>query len=282
MAVVERYLNKGIVKHRKGRKYVHRQLALTVDSGGAARGQVSVPGPARLIGVRYGKFDTTHTKARSAATSGALTVYADYADGSNTGRQIFTDADLSSVNGSIIPVGTAAMDESETGATAATDAFSGGFPVRRGAGAVIASGTEAEVIYVDFLFRMCSYARFDLISQSGADGSGAQTTVINWGGPGVLAAAAFDYQNMPATTDIVVYADAADGLVLCTDTNNATDIAPKLLGRPGADEAAAATAATDGTEAANFFQRSLHVTMAQADAFTSGDEKVVCEFWIDD
>lgn len=282
MAVVERFLNTGIVRPKKGRRYLHRQLQLTVDGSGAARGQVSIPSPGRLIAVNYGKFDTTFSKPRAAATSGALTVYADYADGSNTGRQIFTDADLSSVPTAPLPLGTTASDESETGATAATDAFSGGFPVRRGAGAVIASGTENEVIYVDFFFRLCTYVRKDLISQSGADGSGAQTGVINLGGPGVLTALAMDYQNMPNTTDIILAADASDGYVMYTDTNRNTDLAPTLLGRPGADEAAAASAATDGTEAGNAFQKGIYFSMAQADAFTSGDEKVVLELWIDD
>lgn len=281
MAVVERYLNTGIVRPPKGRRYLHRQLQLTVDAGGAARGQVSIPSPGRLIAVNYGQFDTTFSKPRAVATSGALTIYADYADGSNTGRQVLTDADLSSVPTAPLPVGTTAVDEGRA-ATAATDAFSGGFPVRRGAGAIIASGTENEVIYVDFWFRLCTYVRKDLISQSGADGSGVFTGVIPLGGPGVLAALALDFQNMPATTDIVIKADASDGATLFTSTSSLTDLAPALLGRPGGDEAIAATAATDGTECGNAFQKGLYFDMAQADAFTTGNEKVIAEFWIDD
>lgn len=282
MAVVERYRNRNLIRPPKGRRYVHRQLQLTVNASGAASGNVTIPCPGRLIAINYGKFDTSFSKPRAAATSGGLTVYADYADSSNTGRQIFADSDLSSVPTAPLPLGTTASDESETGATAATDAFSGGFPVRSGAGAVIASGTENEVIYIDFFFRLCTYVRKDLISQSGADGSGAWTGTIDMGGPGVLAALALDYQNMPNTSDIILRADASDGYVIYTDTNRNTDLAPTLVGRPGADEAAAASAATDGTEAGNAYQKGLYFSLAQADAFTSGDEKIIMELWIDD
>ena len=280
MAVVERFLNTGIRRVPKGNRYVIKSVRMTIDGSGAGRGQVDISQPGRLVAVRYGQYSTDQYTARVAATTGALTIYADYADGSNTGRQVLTDADLSSVNGSFTPVGTTAVDEAR-GATAATDAFSGGFPVRRGAGAVVASGTENEVIVVDFLFRLCTYVRRDLISQSGADGAGVVTQTIDLGGPGVLAALAFDFQNMPASTDIVIKSDSANGQTLFTSANSATDLAPSLLGRPGADEAIAATAATDGTEGANAFYRGLYVDVAQADAFTSGDEKIIAEFWID-
>lgn len=281
MAVVTNLPTKRIQRPPTGRRYVHRQLQLTVDGSGDARGQVSIPCPGRLIAVNYGQFDTSFSKARAAATSGALTLYADYADGSNTGRQIFTDADISSVPTRPVPVGTTALDEGSA-ATAATDAFSGGFPVRKGVGAIVASGTEAEVIYVDMFFRLCTYVRLDLISQSGSDGSGAWTGTINLGGPGVLAAVAHDYQNTPATADIILKADASDGPTLWSRASSQTDLAPTLIGGIGADEAAAASAATDGTECGNAFQKGIYFDLAQSDAFTSGNEKIVTELWIDD
>jgi hypothetical protein len=212
----------------------------------------------------------------AALTSGALTVKAD----TTAGVQILTDADLSSVPTRPLALGTTAKDEGNA-ATAATDGFSGGFPVRQGVYLSVASGTEAEVLVVDLYFKLSTYVTGELVSQSGADGSGAQTHFVRIGNAGALTAVAFDYQNMPSTTDLTLRADSANGPALFAAANNNTDIAPTLIGAPGADEAIAATAATDGTECPNFFKTGIHITMAQADAWT-GDEKIVYEFWIDD
>lgn len=284
------YPNQKIIRAPAGPRYVHRQATLTVGTSaaqgeaaasGAASALVSIPGPGRLVALRYGVPAATRGGALTAvANAGALTIKAE----TTAGVQVWTDADYSGVVGSgfMFPVGTAAVDEGNA-ATAATDGFSGGFPVRKGVRIDIASGTDADVCQVDMLFRLSSYIQFDLISQSGADGAGVQTKTINWGRPGVLAAAAFDFQNMPTTTDIVVYADeVTTGAPLFTATSTSTDIAPKAIGRPAFDEAINVTAATDGTEAGNAFFGKLVVDMAQADAFTGGNEKVVCEFWIDD
>lgn len=256
-------------------RYIHRRAIMTI-SGNAGSQFVSTP-PGRLISLMYGKISTTDTYgAPAAATSGALTIKAD-APGGTT---IFTDADISSVPTRPLAVGTTAVDEGRA-ATAATDAFSGGFPVRAGVNVAVATGTDGEVIVVDMLFRVCSYVRVDLVSQSGADGAGAATQFVNFGNAGVLAAVALDFQNMPATTDITLRADTATGPTLFASTNSATDLAPSLLGNPGGDEAAAASAATDGTEAGTFFRKGIHITMAEADAFTSSNEKVVIELWCD-
>ncbi len=266
-------------------RYIHRRIVLTVGGtgkGGGATGTASdtlgIPGPGRLVGISYGKANATDATYGMpvAPTSGVLVIKAE----TTAGVQIFTDADLSSVNTYVLPVGTTAKDEGNA-ASAATDAYSGGFPVRGGVFASIASGTDGEVIYVDCWFRMSTYVKLELSSQSGADGAGAVTRSVPLKTAGVLAAIAVDYQNMPATTDLVIKADNTNGATLFTNTSSATDLAPTLLASPGADEAAGASAVTDGTECGNFFRKGLFFSVAEADAFTTGDEKIVVECWID-
>jgi hypothetical protein len=264
-------------KHGRNR-VIHRRAKMTIAADGTASEQVKIPGPGRIIAVTYGGPNATESRAVGAVlTSGALTAKAD----TTAGVQIFTDADLSSVVTRPVAVGTAGKDETSA-AIAATDGFSGGFPVRQGVFLSVASGTEAEVLVVDLWFKLMTYYRGELVSQSGADGSGAETAFVRIGNAGVLSALAMDFTQMPSTTDITIRADGASGNTLFTSTDSNTDIAPTMLGAPGAGEDAGATAATDGTECPNTFVNGLHITMAQADAFTSGDEKVVYEFWIDD
>lgn len=269
-------------------RYIHRRAQLTVGGsgiGGGATGTASlavpIPCPGRLVAITYGKQNLTDSLAGApvAATSGALVVKAE----TTAGVQIFTDADISSVPSTVspLPVGTTAKDEGNA-ATAATDAFSGGFPVRGGVFLSIASGTDTEVILVDMWFRLCTYVKLSLSSQSGADGSGAVTRFVPIGNAGVLAAIAIDYTSMPVTTDLVIKPDSTNGVAIFTNTDTATDLVPTLLGKPGADEGIAATAATDGTECANAFKTGLFFSVAQADAFTTGDEAIVVECWIDD
>lgn len=272
--------NKGMIRpweYSKNR-YIHRRVKLTLDATGAASTTVGIPGPGRLVSICYGAPNATESRAVGAAlTNGALTIKAE----TTAGVQIFTDADLSSVPTTVVPVGTVAKDETNA-ATAATDAFSGGFPVRKGVFVAVASGTENEVLVVDMYFRLSTWVKLDLVSQSGADGAGAVTRFVPLGNAGVLAAIAVDYQNMPSTTDITVKADGASGNTLLTISNNNTDLAPTLLGIAGADEAVNASAATDGTEAGLAFQNGLYIAVAEADAFTSSNEKIIVELWIDD
>jgi hypothetical protein len=242
-------------------------------STGTANKTLKVP-PGRIVGVQFGKRTAAETYAN--ATSGTLVSKAE----STAGVQIFTAAATSAYDG-FKPLGTAAVDEGRA-ATAATDGFSGGFPIRGGIFTSISSGTDGERVTVDYLVRHCTYVRATLTATSGADGAGACTYTLPLGGPGVLAAVALDFTAMPATTDITIKNDDTNGTALFTSTNSATDLAPSLVGRPGADEGGAATAATDGTEAANAFHSALFITMAEADAFTTGDETVIVELWIDD
>ncbi len=231
--------------------------------------------PGRIVGAEWGKKSAPETYGN--ATSGTLVTKAE----STAGVQIFTKA-LTSAQDGFIPVGTTAVDEGRA-ASAATDAFSGGFPIRGGIFSSVASGTDGERITVDYLVRYCTYARLKVIAQSGVDGSGAATYTLRLGSPGVLAAVALDFTSQPATTDVTIRADdATTGTALFTSTDSATDLAPSLLGRPGTDEGGAASAATDGTEAANGYKSDLVITLAQGDAFTSQDETIIVELWIDE
>ena len=281
--------NTGIIRPwagRRHRRYLHRRMQLTVGGSGQGGGStgtasdtVYVP-PGRLVGITYGKQNLTDSLSGApvAATGGALVVKAE----TTAGVQIWTDGDISSVPTTPpLPVGTTAIDEGGA-ATAATDAFGGGFPIRQGVFAAISGGTDTEVIFVDMWFRLCTYVKLDLVAQTGADGTGAVTASVPLGGPGTLAALAIDYQNTPATADILIKADNTNGTTLFTRSNSNTDVAPSLLGRPGADEAIAATAATDGTEGGYFFKQGLFVDLAQTDIFTGGNEHTIIEFWIDD
>jgi len=280
--------NTGIIRpwNVSKNRYIHRSMVLTVGGSGKGGGStgtasdvIDIPCPGRLVAISYGKQHATDklAGAPAAATGGALVLKAE----TTAGVQIWTDADISSVNTAPLPVGTTAKDEGNA-ATAATDAFSGGFPVRRGVFGSISGGTDGEVIYVDMWFRLCTWIKLELSSQTGADGSGAVTRFVNLGNAGVLSAIAVDYQNMPATTDLLIKNDGTNGMTLFSAANTATDIAPTLLGRPGADEAINASATTNGTESGNAFKTGLFFDVAQADAFTSGDEKIVIECWVDD
>lgn len=249
---------------------------VTAGTTGVANAVIPFRGPGRIVGVQYGVKSAPDTYG--AATGGALTVKAE----TTAGVQIFTDADLTSVKDGFVPVGTTAVDEAR-GVTAATDAFSGGFPVRGGVFVAIASGTDGEVVTVDFLVRHTTYARCELYPV-GAAGSATVSSVLRLGGPGVLSAIAVDFgASVPATADLTVTADdASTGTALFTSTNSATDLAPSLIGSPGADEAIAATAATDGTEAASGFKDSLIVKLDQGDPGSTAGNTSIVELWIDD
>lgn len=251
------------------------------DAGGTfatttANKTIKVP-PGRIVGVQYGKRTAAETYA--AATSGALTTKAE----STAGVQIFTDAALTSVQDGFAPVGTTAVDEGRA-ATAATDGFSGGFPIRGGIFSSIASGTDGERIVVDYLVRHTTYAKV-FLRAVGSAGSATASYVLDLGGPGVLAAVAVDFGSaLPAaTTDLTITADdATTGTALFTSTNSVTDLAPSLIGRPGLDEAVNVTAATDGTEACNGFKKLLIVKIDQTDAYAGATTDTLVELWIDD
>jgi len=280
--------NTGIIRpwdHSKNR-YIHRRVKLTVSGsgkGGGSTGTASddtyIPCPGRLVAVSYGGENTTESRTVGAAlTGGTLLIKAE----TTAGATVYTDATLNSVT-TTPPraVGTTSLDEGRA-ATAATDGFSGGFPVRAGVFCSISGGTDTEVLVLDLYFRLCTWVKLELVAQSGADGTGAVTRTIPLGNAGVLAAVALDFQNMPSTTDVVIKAENTNGNILFTSTSSLTDLAPTLIGGPAYDEAAGAAAATDGTECGMAFQGGLFFDVAEADIFTGGNEKIVVECWIDD
>lgn len=280
--------NTGIIRpwwYSKNR-YIHRSIVLTVGGAGKGGGStgtasdtVGIPCPGRLVAISYGKANLTDKQAGApvAATGGALVLKAE----TTAGVQIWTDGDISTVNTIVNPIGTTAVN-SANGATAATDGFSGGFPVRGGVFASITGGTDTEVIYVDCWFRLCTYLKVDLVAQAGADGTGTVTRFVPLGNAGVLAAIAIDYQNTPATADLLIKNDSTNGMTIFSRPNSQTDLAPSLLGAVGKDEAINASAATDGTECGNGFKNGLFFDLAQTDIFTGSNEHTIVECWIDD
>lgn len=119
------------------------------------------------------------------------------------------------------------------------------------------------------------------LSPIGADGAAAVTSdVICKGKHGFIRAIKVDYQNLPATTDIVI--TDGYGNVLFTRTSSATDIAFSPCGRPGVDETGAATAATDGVSGGFPFISGFSIAVAESDGQTSGDEKLVIDFLVEE
>lgn len=279
--------NTGIIRpwNVSRNRYIHRRSYLTVGGanvghGGGATGTaqdiVDIPCPGRLVSYSFGLLGANGVAANG-ITGGTLVLKAE----TTAGVQILSNATMSTEVLVPTPLGTTSIDEGRA-ATAATDGISGGFPVRRGVYLSMTGGTDTEVVVVDLWFKLCTWVKLSLSSQTGADGSGAVNRTVRLGNAGVLAAIAMDFTSMPVTTDVTINADDANGALLFTSTDSATDLAPSLLGSPGFDEAKNVTAATDGTEAGSAFRSGLYFAVAQADAFTTGDEAILVECWIDD
>lgn len=115
----------------------------------------------------------------------------------------------------------------------------------------------------------------------GADGSAVVTKLVGINHPGFLRAIAIDYQNQPATTDILVKADNTDGATLFTRTSSNTDLALTPVAMPGVDEGGAATAATDVGSGGFPFKRDLFIDVAQGDGQTSGNEAIVIDLLVE-
>lgn len=198
------------------------------------------------------------------------------------GATIFTRTN-SNTDVAPTPVGTTAVDEGRA-ATAATDAFSGGFPVRGGVFVDVAQGdgqtSGDETILIDVWYQEVDYIRRTLNPIGGA-GTSVVTDTIRLARAGNVVALALDFTNQAATTDVVIKAEDTNGQTLFTSTNSTTDLAPSILGRPGIDEAGAATAATDGTASGNVFKTGLFVDVAQADDSTNGAKPIVVELWVE-
>lgn len=115
----------------------------------------------------------------------------------------------------------------------------------------------------------------------GADGSAVATYRLSLGRPGVVRFIDVDYQNQPATTDLVIKRDTSAGDTVFTRSNSATDIDAQPVGQPGIDEGGAATAATDGLSGGWAFSSGLYFDVAQGDGQTSGNEAIVIKLWIE-
>ena len=119
-----------------------------------------------------------------------------------------------------------------------------------------------------------------ILKPAGADGSAVASGTVSVGKHGLVRAIKVDYQNQPATVDIVV--TDGYGNTIFTRTSSATDIALSPCGQPGVDEAGGATAATDGVSGGWPFISGLYFAVAQGDGQTSGDEKIVIDLIVDE
>lgn len=114
----------------------------------------------------------------------------------------------------------------------------------------------------------------------GADGSAVITATLTLGRPGFLKAISVDYQNQPATVDLVIKADSTAGATLFTATSTNTDIVGKNLATNGLSEVNAASAAAD-TQHGYPFGTGLFFDVAQGDGQTSGDELINVDVWVE-
>lgn len=115
----------------------------------------------------------------------------------------------------------------------------------------------------------------------GADGAAVKTAAFETG-PAVIRFIGVDYQNQPATTDLIVKADNASGDTLLTLANTNTDVTPRPISlTAGVDETGAALAATDGSAGGLPVARGLYFDVAQADGQTSGNEVIYVDIWYD-
>jgi len=253
----------------------HRRLAITpVGSAGSAAGvaYTSLP-PCRLTHVKF-DFSASH-----AATSDTLLKADGLSDGS-TGRTLLTLTDTTTD----IPIRALAqplaVDEGRA-AVAATDGVEGGAFIKNGLAMTVAQGDAvADTVIADFWFEALRYEVVTLVAQTGADGAGAVTRTVPMYGAGNLLGVELDYQNTPATADVVIKADSTGGETLFTSTSSQTDLTPVALGIIGIDEANAAAAATDSMGGGAPFRTGLFFSVAESDAFTSGNEKILVHCWI--
>lgn len=256
-------------------RVLHRRLRVnTTGSAGSAAGSAYVDLPAGRI---------THVavdyNASAAATTDTLIKVDGLPDGS-TGTTVLTLTNTVTD----IPMRAlgqpSAVDEGRA-VTAATDGVEGGAFYKNGVSVSVAQGDAlTDCVIVDIWVEILRLELVELVAQSGGDGTGAVTRTLNLKNAGNLLGLQFDFQNVPATTDVVIKADDTNGTTLFTSTNSLTDFGPVALGIIGIDEANAAVAATDGIGGGQVFKTGLFFDVAQSDIFTSGDEKVLVYCWI--
>ncbi len=269
---------------RKGRQgngnVIHRQIKLTTtgSAGSAAAAQWVHTGPAKLTHVKV------NFHASTAATADFL-IRVDPTDfEAGTGGYTALTCTDTTTDIDIRALGQPSATDEARNATAATDAVDGGAFVKGGVHVSTAQNDAlTDAVVVDLWFERLRYEEVTLISQSGADGAGIVTRSLPLQGAGRLVGLAIDFQNMPATTDLLIKADSTDGETLFTSTSSNTDIGTaqgRALGIVGIDEGNAALAATDGSTGGAPFRSGLFFDVAEADAFTSGNEKIVIGCWV--
>lgn len=227
---------------------------------------LSRPGIIRAIQVDYQNQPATVDLVLKRDTSAGATIFTNTSSNTDFGPS---------------PVGTTAIDEAG-GATAATDGISGGIPVTSGVYFDVAQGdgqTSGNEKIIVYLWIEDCYHKQITLAPVGADGSAVATRQVSLPRPGYISHVKVDYQNQPNTTDIVIYRDDVNGAAMLTLTSSNTDIAAAAVGRPGIDEANGASAATDGMAGGYFFHNGFYIDVAQGDGQTSGDEKIVFDFW---
>ena len=254
----------------------HRQLRVTTTgSAGSAAGvaYASLP-PCRLTHL---KIDSN---AAAAATQDVVIKVDGLSDGS-TGTTVFTATNLGTTDIAQSALGQPSAVDEARNATAATDGVEGGAFIKNGVAVVIAQGdAQVDAVIVDLWFEMLRLETVELIAQSGADGAGVVTRTLNLNGAGNLIGLRFDFQNTPATADVLIKDTDTNGATLFTSTSSQTDFGPAALGIVGVDEGNAAVAATDGIGGGACFRRGLFFDVAESDAFTSSNEKIVVDCWI--
>lgn len=254
-------------------RVIHRRVTITtVGSDGSAVGETYIPLPAG----RITHVAVDHSSGQAATTDVVLT--SDGLSDGSTGK-VWLTVDDSATDIAAKAIGTTAGDEAFA-ASAATDAIEGGLFVKNGLHIDVHDADGGETTTVDIWLEKLRYEVVELVAQSGADGSAVVTRTLKTNGAGNLLGIQVDYQNTPATADLVIKADSTSGATLLTRTSSQTDIGPLAVGGPGGDETNAASAATDGLAGGFVFTTGLFFDVAQSDAFTSGNEKIVVHLWI--
>jgi len=253
----------------------HRQVRFATTGGaGVATGGAYVPLPP----CRLTHFAINHS-ASGAATANTTLIVDGLSDGS-TGTTVFTQTDAVTD----IPMRALgqpnAVDEGRA-VTAATDGVEGGAFIKNGIYVkTIENDALAEAMVVDLWFERLRLETVTLVAQSGVDGSAVVTRTLPLNGAGNLLGIQFDFQNTPATADVIIKADNTSGETLFTSANSLTDFGPAALGIIGLDEANGVVAATDGIGGGQVFRTGLFFDVAQSDAYTSSNEQIVVYCWI--
>lgn len=116
---------------------------------------------------------------------------------------------------------------------------------------------------------MSLHRRKVIIKPVGADGAAVGSAEVH-GRAGILRAVGIDYQNQPATTDVLIKENSTAGRTLFTNADSNTDIPLQSVSTEGLDEVGAAA-----HPAGIAFYDGLWIDVEDGDGQTSGNEAVV-------